>query len=299
MTTKQKFKVDRTLFPFESKYMRMQNGAAVHYVDEGEGEITFLMLHGNPTWSFVYRKLIRRLSKQYRCVAPDYPGFGLSTAPEGYDFKAYTQFESMVEFVERLGLKNVILVTQDWGGPIGFALAARFPHLVDKVIAGNTWAWPMTQDRRFRTFSAIMGGPFGRTIARLFNGVWRFFMLRGFVNHPSKAEMAMYAAPFHGGDNWRQTAVFPRELVRAVELETLAEQGFNQLRDKPILLLWGTEDFGFQENELARFEATFANRHTVLLNASHFWQDDQGETAVVEIEKWVAQLEPQKELMTT
>ena len=226
MNRKPKFEIDRNLFPFDSHFMEMRNGATVHYVDEGESDTGFLMLHGNPTWSFVYRKLIREFSKQYRCVVPDYPGFGLSTAPAEYDFKAHTQYEVMAEFVERLALKNVILVTQDWGGPIGFALAERFPDLVSKVIAGNTWAWPMEHDLRFRTFSALMGGPFGRTIARTFNGVWRFFMMRGFVNQPSKAEMAMYAAPFRGGDNWRQTAVFPRELVKAVQLEEIAEKGW-------------------------------------------------------------------------
>lgn len=285
-----KFKINRDLYPFTSHFMSMKNGSKLHYLDEGEGDTTFLMLHGNPTWSFVYRKLVQGLSPAYRCIVPDYPGFGLSVAPPGFDFTAQSQYEVTAEFVESLMLKNVILVGQDWGGPIGFALAARYPDLIKGVVIGNTWAWPLQDEQRMRLFSTIMGGPVGRWMARTFNGVWRFFMLRGFRNHIPQEVMAMYAAPFRSKDSRRQTAVFPRELVQAVKLEQQAAQGLKQLRDKPALILWGTKDFGFKELHRRRFEAAFSNHHTILLDASHFWQDDQGETAVKEIKTWLIQV---------
>lgn len=283
----QKFQIDRELYPFTSRFMAMEDGAQLHYIDEGAGEQTFLMLHGNPTWSFVYRKLVAGLSPDHRCVAPDYPGFGLSTAPAGFDFRAKSQYDVIEEFFQRLDLDNVILVMQDWGGPIGFALAARFPEHIKGVVIGNTWAWPLRDDRRFRRFSGIMGGPFGRWMARRFNGVWRFFMLRGFHHSISHEEMEMYAAPFATRDNRLQTSIFPRELVQAVELENQAAQGLANIHDKPALLLWGTEDFGFQEKERMRFEAALTEHQTVLLDASHFWQDEQGARAVEEIERWL------------
>ncbi len=80
--------VDRDLYPFTSRFMELSNGAKVHYVDEGKGEVTFLMLHGNPTWSFLYHNLLTGLAPDHRCVTLDYPGFGLSTAPAGFDFTA-------------------------------------------------------------------------------------------------------------------------------------------------------------------------------------------------------------------
>ena len=75
-----KFEVDRELFHFESRFLELENGIRVHYVDEGKGP-TILMLHGNPSWSFLYRKIILALRNSYRCIALDYPGFGLTEAP--------------------------------------------------------------------------------------------------------------------------------------------------------------------------------------------------------------------------
>ena len=72
-----KFEVDKELFPFESRFLKTSDGSEIHYVDEGEGPV-ILMLHGNPSWSFLYRKMITKLKAHFRCIAPDYPGFGLS-----------------------------------------------------------------------------------------------------------------------------------------------------------------------------------------------------------------------------
>ena len=80
-----KFEVDKGLYPFEHRFLDLGNGIDMHYVDEGSGE-TLLMLHGNPSWSFLYRKMIVRLRDTFRCIAPDYPGFGLTEAPPGYQF---------------------------------------------------------------------------------------------------------------------------------------------------------------------------------------------------------------------
>ncbi|MDH3725909.1 MAG: alpha/beta fold hydrolase [Myxococcales bacterium] len=96
------------------------------------------MLHGNPTWSFLYRKMISAMSGHFRCVALDYPGFGLSTAPDEYDFLPRTHAEIVAEFVEKLDFKAYILVAQDWGGPIGLSVAARYPDRVRGLVIGNT-----------------------------------------------------------------------------------------------------------------------------------------------------------------
>ena len=128
--------VDDKLFPFKSRFVEL-SGNVVHYVDEGEGPI-LLMLHGNPTWSFVYRNVIAELSGSFRCIAPDYPGFGLSTPAPGYEFHPADHARVVGEFVDRLDLRDVTLIAQDWGGPIGLTAARppihagpadRAPHL--------------------------------------------------------------------------------------------------------------------------------------------------------------------------
>src|SRR3989344_5879404 len=140
-TSTPKFNVDRELFPFESRYLTLPNGARVHYVDEGRGPV-LLLLHGNPTWSFLYRDIIAALKDNFRLIAPDYPGFGLSTAPVGYGFTAAEHAAAMSDLVEQLNLKDVTIMMQDWGGPIGFAVAEQHPERVHGLVIGNTWAWP-------------------------------------------------------------------------------------------------------------------------------------------------------------
>ena len=283
-----KFEVDSELFPFEHYFLTSDTGAEVHYVDEGQG-VVVLMLHGNPTWSFLYRKMIMRMSKHFRCIAVDYPGFGLSTAPAGYDFLPGTHTAVLADFVEKLDLRDFILVMQDWGGPIGLAVAELFPERVRGMVVGNTWAWPLKGMRRFEIFSWFMGGPIGRWMARSFNGVWRVFMREGFVNRPSDREMAMYEAPFRDKVNRIQTAIFPRQLVKASEFESKVEAGLERLADKPALFLWGKRDFAFKEPELERFKSYFPNHVHHSLEASHFWQDDQGEVASDYIIDWARQ----------
>ncbi|OAP26785.1 MULTISPECIES: alpha/beta fold hydrolase [Amycolatopsis] len=114
---------DDDLFPFTSRFVDIDEHT-VHYVDEGSGP-TLLLLHGNPTWSFLWRDVIRALRDNFRCVAPDYPGFGLSTAKPGYRYLPEEHADVVTGFVDALGLSEVTLVGQDWGGPIGLAAAQR------------------------------------------------------------------------------------------------------------------------------------------------------------------------------
>ena len=135
-----KFKIDQALYPFKSNYIEVRKGIHIHYVDEGKGPV-ILMLHGNPTWSFLYRKMINELKDEFRVIAPDYPGFGLSTSPLNYDFLPSTHSQIIEEFVSLLNLKDIILVMQDWGGPIGLNIATDNPELIKGMVFGTkTWA---------------------------------------------------------------------------------------------------------------------------------------------------------------
>lgn len=280
-----KFKVNKELFPFENKFLELANGSKIHYIDEGRGAV-LLMFHGNPSWSFLYRKMIQHLKRDFRCIAFDYPGFGLSEAPNGYDFSAKTHSLVAEEFINKLKLEDVIIIGQDWGGPIGLGWAGRNPDKIKGAVLGNTWAWALAGNFRFEAFSWLMGGPIGRWMARSFNGVWQFFMKRGFVKKRSEEEMAMYKAPFENKSNRIQTAIFPRQLVKAKNFESEVEKGLKNFNDIPVLFSWGTEDFAFKAPERKRFQSIFKNNETVLLDASHFWQDEAGEKASQAIIQW-------------
>jgi haloalkane dehalogenase len=135
----------RALYPFTSRWQDV-DGRRMHYIDEGlreSGAPTVVLLHGNPTWSFLYREIIPRISPRCRVLAPDYIGMGLSqkVADERW-FTLANHTRSLTTFIESLGLKNVILVVQDWGGPIGLGYALERPGNVAGMLFMNTWAWP-------------------------------------------------------------------------------------------------------------------------------------------------------------
>ena len=159
--------LDERLFPFRSRFLEL-DGCRVHYVDEGEGP-PLLLLHGNPTWAFLYRNVIGGLRDRFRCVALDYPGFGLSSAREGYGYTPAEHADIVERFLLALDLSNTTLMVQDWGGPIGLGVAARHPRRFRALVVGNTWAWPVNGNLLFELFSRFVGGPPGGFLIRNFN----------------------------------------------------------------------------------------------------------------------------------
>ena len=124
-------------FPYQPHYIEV-NGLRMHYVDEGQGEI-ILCLHGEPSWSFLYRKMIAILSRSYRVVAPDFIGFGRSdkfTERHEYSFKMH--HDSLVGFIEATALTDITLVVQDWGGLLGLTVAAEKPDMFKRLVIMNT-----------------------------------------------------------------------------------------------------------------------------------------------------------------
>jgi haloalkane dehalogenase len=285
---KPKFVVDRHLFPYTPHYLKLKSGARIHYVDEGTGPV-LLFLHGNPSWSFLYRHLIAALRDDFRVIAPDYPGMGLSSAAEGFGFDADEHAAAMAEFFDRLDLHDVTLMVQDWGGPIGFSLAERYPDRFAGFIIGNTWAWPLERTGH-KLFSTVMGGWPGQFAAWCCNGVVRFFFAKGVEKTLSDAEMAMYLAPFAERASRRPTHVFPAQLWDADVFLAEVYRKLPQLGDKPALLVWGMEDFAFREPERSRFEQIFRQHETVLLeHAGHFIQEDAPEQIAAAVRRWHAE----------
>src|SRR6185503_14818926 len=134
------FKPDPTLYPFRSRWLDSSVGR-VHYIDEGEGP-AILFLHGNPTWSFLYRGVVTRLRRRFRCVAVDYPGFGLSEHPDDYGYTPPEHADVVSELIEALDLRGLTIVGHDWGGPIGMKAALDHADRMRGLVMSNTWYWP-------------------------------------------------------------------------------------------------------------------------------------------------------------
>jgi haloalkane dehalogenase len=269
------------------------DGCRVHYVDEGEGP-PLLLLHGNPTWSFLYRDIILGLRERFRCVAPDYPGFGLSTAREGYGFTPAEHADVVERFLLALDLSGVTMVAQDWGGPIGLGVATRHPDRFRALIIGNTWAWPVNGDRHFEWFSRLLGGPIGGLVIRNFNAFVNVLIPLGVRRKklPRKV-MAAYRGPFSERASREPTHIFPREILHSREYLAEVERGLERLRDLPVLLVWGDRDAGFRDVERARFERVFPDYRTIILRgAGHFIQEDAPREIVSGITGWWPDGEP-------
>lgn len=284
------FVPDPILYPFPSHWLRLRDGTKIHYLDEGSGPI-LLLLHGNPAWSFLYRKIIPLLSLRFRCIAPDLPGFGLSSAGKGFGFTAREQSDVIVELLDQLDLKGVSVMMQDWGGPIGLRATQLRPDRIDRLIIGNTWAWPF--DRMGpKIFSAIMGGVLGRIGAYAFNGVLRWFFIAGVVNKLPADVWRMYLAPFQTRALRRPTHIFPKQLTAAAPFLRDVERDLPQISDKPALILWGDRDFAFKEHERGRFRTAFPKHRDITLHgAGHFIQEDAPDTICTAIEAWHDDLE--------
>ena len=269
------------LYPFEDHFADVA-GCVVHYVDEGSGP-PLLLLHGNPTWSFLYREIITGLRDRYRCIAVDYPGFGLSSARPGYGFTPAEHAEVVQELVRRLDLREVTMMVQDWGGPIGFAVATREPDRFVRFVIGNTWAWPKS-DLPTQLFSRFLGGPVGRRLILNRNLFVEGALGRGVRPRPPEAVMAAYRGPFSTPASRRPTAIFPREILASRPFLAEVERDLPKLSDRRALILWPTRDPAFKARERARWEQLFPDHRTVMLDgAGHYIQEEKPDEIVAAI----------------
>lgn len=267
------FRPDPALFPFESRFFESGAGR-VHYVDEGEGP-PMLFLHGNPTWSFLYRDVIRELREHFRCVAPDYPGFGLSDRPDAYGYTPKEHARVVLELVRALDLDDLTVVGHDWGGPIGMWLALEERERLRALVMGNTWYWPV-DDWTMQAFSRILS-------TRLFQHLilrWNFFV-RPLMSIATAEEIPNpvldhYRGVMPHGEARAGVAVLPRELRRsAFWLEELAHAVPRRLGGLPLLLIWGMKDFAFRPSFRRRFREDFeVVREVELDGAAHYLMED-------------------------
>jgi haloalkane dehalogenase len=280
--------VDDDLFPFESRFVDIA-GHTVHYVDEGLGP-TLLLLHGNPTWSLLWRDVIRELRADFRCIALDYPGFGLSAAKPGYRYLPEEHAEVVTGFVDALGLKEVTLVGQDWGGPIGLATAQRRPGVFDRLVLANTWAWPVNGVLHFEAFSRIVGGLPMRFLVRQFNLLVTAFIPTGHrLRKPTATELNQYQRALDTPERRHASAVLPGRVLASKAFFAEVEVGLANIAHLPTLIVWGDADIAFRRQERERLETVFPKHETVIVEgAGTYVESDAPQEFVAAIRNWIA-----------
>jgi haloalkane dehalogenase len=279
--------LDRNEFPWPSKFHELPAGR-MHYVDEGEGS-PVLCVHGNPAWSFLYRHVIRDLSPERRVVAMDHLGFGLSDKPYKWDFKPWDHAANLESLVEALDLRDITLVVQDWGGPIGLSLALSQPERVRAILIMNTWMWPVNRERHFILFSGFAGGPIGRTLIRKRNFFAKSIMKSAYGDK-SKLTPEIhrhYLDALPTSEDRKGCWVFPKEIIASSDWLGELWSKRKRLSGKPMHILWGMKDIAFREKELDTWSEAFPEaRVTRLANVGHYVQEE----APLELVKALEQL---------
>ncbi|HEV8461257.1 MAG TPA: haloalkane dehalogenase [Gaiellaceae bacterium] len=261
-------------YAFAPQYLD-QDGLRMHYVDEGEGE-PVLLLHGEPTWAFLYRKVITELGGR-RCVAPDYFGFGRSDKPTDQGFYTYDRHvESIARLATELDLRNITLVVQDWGGPIGFRFAVENPERIARLVVLNTGIGARAPSEEWLRFQAFM--------RRVGNEIVAGQLIRLSLVQPVEDEViAAYDAPFPVPESRAGIVAFPEQVPTSREhpnaermLEVRKELG---RLDRPSLVLFSDSDPIFSRQAAEAMAAVLADAELdpPLAHAGHFLQEDQGE----------------------
>jgi haloalkane dehalogenase len=266
------FKPDPRLFPFQSRWFESRVGS-VHYIDEGVGD-PILFLHGNPTWSFLYRGVVIRLKPRFRCIALDYPGFGLSVRPEGYGYTPAEHAGVVRDLVRHLDLRNLTVMGQDWGGPIGMRVAVDELERLRALVMGNTWYWPL-DDWQAKTFSYVMSmAPMQKLI--LENNFFVERVMPMGVKIPMAPEVFdQYREALPTPDSRAGVAELPRQLFEATAwLGDLEDAVRERLGNVPLLLTWGVHDLLFTKRYLERFRTDFRMAQVRRLDARHYIQED-------------------------
>jgi haloalkane dehalogenase len=268
--------LDRQEYPFAPQYIDTGAGK-MHYIDEGSGPVV-LMVHGTPTWSYLFRHFVRGLSSTNRCIAIDHLGFGLSEKPRGWSYTPQAHAANLAMLINDLDLDDITLIVHDYGGPIGLSCAIDVPERVRNVVVMNSWLWPF--DNRTRRAGKFFASPVGRILYTHMNFSLRV-MLRAAWGNRSKLTQSVYqhyAQPFAHPSDRQSTWI----LARAVDESTA---WFEQLwrcreaiRHIPALIAWGMKDPFFRPNLLARWEECFASNRIVRLeNTGHFVPEENWE----------------------
>jgi len=272
------------LYPFQSHFMPI-NGHRYHYVDEGQGS-PVLMLHGNPTWSFYYRQLITTLTPDYRVIAPDHIGCGLSDKPgrEAYAYRLedrVTDLEALVEHV--LPDTPITLVVHDWGGMIGMAFALRHLSQIRRIVITNTSGFlppagkpiplRLRLIRNFRSFAepAVLG----------LNLFARAALVMAARRRLPRDVRRGLVAPYNRPKNRIATLRFVQDIPLSKNdpsyaMAKFVDDNLHRLGHLPMLICWGKHDFVFDLDYFHEWQRRFPKAEAHLFeNAGHYLLEDE------------------------
>ena len=276
-------------YPFPSHFLDL-NGIQYHYLDEGAGE-PIVMLHGNPTWSFYYRRLVLALRDQYRVIVPDHVGCGLSDKPDDsrYRYTLASRVRDLEALLDHLGInERLTLVLHDWGGIIGMAYASRRPERIKRLIVLNTAAFHLPPGKKLPWSLRLFRFPLlGTLLARGFNAFCRGAATHCCTRRPMPPDIRQaYLAPYDSWKNRIAVIRFVQDIPlkpddECYDLVTEIQNGLPHFLAVPMLICWGEKDFVFDRDLLAEWQRRFpqAEVHR-FADAGHYVLEDASEEII-------------------
>ena len=279
---------NQELFPFERKWVEI-DAHQIHYVDEGQGQV-ILFSHAPLGSAFMFRRFIKLLSRSYRCIALDYPGFGLSSDTPSEAYSIVTQSKVLAQFIQKLDLRHVIALGHDTGGASLFKVAADHPDWFKGLILTDTVIFPTSQYPKIHKMLNVVGSKFFQTLNAWTNLLVRLTFSKGVPTRKLlKEELAQYRALFDTGQKRRRITELLYSLRQEEACMRSIQAGFErQLNATPALLVYGADDPVAQMGIPARIHAMLQNVELFFIpKEGHFPHEGQPENMAEIIDQWM------------
>lgn len=273
-----KFEEIQSEYPFKSNFLKVKS-YNYHYVDEGEGEETLLMVHGNPSWSFMYRNFITEFSKKYRVVAPDHLGCGLSDKPQDFPYRLETHIDNLESLVFSLKLDKITLVVHDWGAVIGMGFAVRHPDKIARLVILNSAAFsvgwlplrlsifriPWLNNKLIRDFNLYVNASMHMSSQKNLPSIVKKGFKYPYQTYNDRIAILRFI---------QDIPVDPEHISFEVLLEI--EHGLWMFRETPVCIIWGMKDWCFSMRYLKRWRLFYPQAHILEIpDAGHYVLEDE------------------------
>lgn len=262
-------------YPFQSNFLNI-DGNNYHYLDEGSGDV-IILVHGNPTWSFYYRHIIKFLAQTHRVIVPDHMGCGLSDQPQNYEYTLENRISDLNLLVKFLDLERYSMIVHDWGGAIGFGHAVDHSNQVEKMVILNTAAF-LSQTIPF-SIGLCKNKYFGDWIVRNLNAFCYPATFMTTERKLTKVEKRGYLLPYQGASRRKAISEFVRDIPldkdhRSYNTLKHIEDNLHLLTKKK-LILWGGKDFCFNDEFFTRWREIYPSaEYRYYANAGHYVIED-------------------------
>lgn len=283
----------RELYPFQSQFLEIPRSETtadwvrLHFVQQGSGDQTVLCVHGNPTWSFYYREVLRQVSDTARVVAVDHVGCGLSQKPQNYNYTLEQHIGNLARLIEHLDLRRITLLVHDWGGAIGLGAALKMPQRIERLVLLNTGAFPPPYiPWRIAACRWPWVGEFAMRGLNLFAKAALSMTLNRLDRLPPAVASGLIA-PY---DNWQSRIAIARFVQDIPTRKSSAtwqilarlEDGLSVFKNRPARIVWGMQDWCFRPECLDRLERMFPQAKVSRLEDVGHYVMEEAPTEVIE-----------------